>query len=109
MPAWTVRLKHSAIDDLDSLGPMAAKAILRAARERLAADPLATTRHLKSLRPNAIAERQLSVLGRYPALFTVDEAASVVTIVVVGEKRGNALYVRGERYAKHESHSTERS
>lgn len=58
VPAWTVRLKHSAIDDLDSLGPMAAKAILRAARERLAADPLATTRHLKSLRPNAIAERQ---------------------------------------------------
>jgi mRNA-degrading endonuclease RelE of RelBE toxin-antitoxin system len=84
-------LKHSVLGDLDSLGPMATRAILRTARGRLGTDPLATTRHLKSLQANAIAERQLSVLGRYRVLFTVDEAAKVVTIVVVGEKRGNAV------------------
>ena len=109
VPAWTVKLKHSAIDDLESLGPTATKAILRAAKERLTTDPLATTRHLKSLQPNAIAQRQLSVRGRYRVLFSVDTAAGTVTIAVVGEKRGNALYVQGARYTAHESYSAKRS
>ena len=75
-------------------------------RERLAADPLATTRHLKSLRPNPVAHRELRLFGRYRVLFMVDEAEMTVTIVLVGEKRGNSLYVQGERFTAHESRST---
>jgi len=33
----------------------------------------------------------------------------MVTIAVVGEKRGNALYVQGARHTSHESYSAKRS
>ena len=55
-----------------------------------------------------IAERELRLFGRYRVLFTVAEAEATVTIVLVGEKRGNSLYVQGKRIAAHESRSTER-
>lgn len=71
-------------------------------------DPLATMRHLKSLRPNPVAQRDLRLCGRYRVLFTVDEAETTVTIVLVGEKRGNSLYVQGERFIAHEGRSPER-
>ena len=96
VPAWTVELKHSAIDDLESLGPTATKAILRAAKERLTTDPLATTRHLKSLKPNAIAQRQLSVRGRYRVLFSVDTAAAIVTRGGRREARQRPVRARSE-------------
>jgi mRNA-degrading endonuclease RelE of RelBE toxin-antitoxin system len=101
-------LKESVIDDLRALGRKRGRAVLKAATERLSSDPLATTRHLKSLRPNPVAHRQLRLFGRYRVLFTIDEAEATVTIVLVGEKRGNSLYVQGQRFTAHESSSTER-
>jgi hypothetical protein len=42
-------------------------------------------------------------------LFRVDAAARVVTIVLVGEKRGEALLVQGKVYtAHHETDSAQR-
>jgi mRNA-degrading endonuclease RelE of RelBE toxin-antitoxin system len=108
VPAWTVTLKESVIDDLRALGRKQGRMVLKAATERLSSDPLATTRHLKSLRPNPVAHRELRLFGRYRVLFVVDEAKMTVTIVLVGEKRGNSLYVQGERFTAHESDSTER-
>ena len=108
MPAWTVTLKESVIDDLLALGRKQGRAVLNAAVERLSSDPLATTRHLKSLRPNPVAHRELRLFGRYRVLFNVDEAKTAVTIVLVGEKRRNSLYVQGERFNSHESSSTVR-
>ena len=64
MPAWTVTLKESVIADLRALGRKQGRAALKAAAERLGADPLATTRHLKSLRPNPVAHRELRLFGR---------------------------------------------
>ena len=107
MPAWIVRLKESVIDDLRALGDKRGREVLKAATERLSSDPLATTRHLKSLRPDPVAHRQLRLSGRYRVLFTIDETEAAVTIVLVGEKRGNSLYVQGERFTAHESGSTE--
>lgn len=54
-----------------------------------------------------MAERELRLFGRYRVLFTVAEAEATVTIVLVGEKRGNSLYVQGKRITAHESRSTE--
>ncbi len=106
MPTWTVRLKESVIDDLLALGRANGRKVLKAATERLTANPVATSRHLKTLRPNPVADRHLSLFGRYRVLFLIDEVDSIVTIVLVGEKRGNSLYVRGERFTAHESRST---
>ena len=63
---------------------------------------------MKTLRPNPVAGRELRLFGRYRVLFNVDEPAQVVTIVLVGEKRGQALIVQGEEFTEHhESHSAE--
>jgi hypothetical protein len=90
------------------LGRKQGSAVLKAATERLSSDPLATTRHLKNLRPNPVAHRELRLFGRYQVLFTLDEAERTVTIVLVGKKRGSSLYVQGERFTAHENRSTER-
>jgi len=108
MPAWTVTLKESVVDDLRALGRTRGRAVLKAAAERLASDPLTLTRHLKSLRRNPVAQRELRLFGRYRVLFVIEEAEKTVTIVMVGEKRGNSLYVQGERFTAHESDSAER-
>lgn len=104
--AWTVTLKESVIEDLRWFGRKDGRKLLKAAEERLSADPLAETRHLKTLRPNLVAQRELRLFGKYRVLFNVDPAAEVVTIVLVGEKRGESLIVQGEEFTgHHEGHS----
>ena len=79
--------------------------MLKAATARLAENPEVESRHVKTLRPNPVAQRELRLRGRYRVLFNVDRAARTATIVVVGEKRGDALFVQGRRFATHhESH-----
>ena len=94
------------IDDLLALGRVNGRKVLEVATKRLTANPVTTSRHLKTLRPNPVADRQLSLFGRYRVLFVVDEVELIVTVVLVGEKRGNSLYVKGERFTAHESRST---
>ena len=108
VPAWTVTLKESVIEDLRTLGRKAGRAVLKAAVARLAADPLAETRHIKTLRPNSMAQRELQLLGKYRVLFDVEREARRVMVVLVGEKRGNTLLVQGRRFtAHHESRPAE--
>lgn len=105
---WQVTLKESVIDDLRWFGRKEGRQILKAAEELLSADPLAETRNLKTLRPNAVAQRELRIAGKYRVLFNVDAEAEVVTVTLVGEKRGNSLLVQGEEFTgHHESHSAE--
>ena len=86
--AWSVVLKESVIDDLRWFGRKDGRLLLAAAEERVVADPAADTRNLKTLRPNPVAQRELRVFGKYRVLFNIDTEAEVVTIVLVGEKRG---------------------
>jgi hypothetical protein len=44
---------------------------------------------------------------RLTALFNVDEENAVVTIMLVGEKRGHSLFVQGEEFTSHESDPAE--
>jgi mRNA-degrading endonuclease RelE of RelBE toxin-antitoxin system len=105
---WHVTLKESVIDDLRWFGRKEGRHILRRAEELLSADPLAESRNLKSLRLNPVAQRELRLSGKYRVLFNVDAEATMVTIVLVGEKRGNSLFVQGEEFTgHHESHSAE--
>jgi mRNA-degrading endonuclease RelE of RelBE toxin-antitoxin system len=99
--AWTVLLKESVLDDLRWFGKKNGRQVLKEALQRLEEDPLAETRQMKTLRPNAIAGRELRLFGKYRLLFQVDEPAQVVTIVLVGEKRGEALLVQGKEFTEH--------
>lgn len=56
---------------------------------------------MKTLRPNPVAQRELRLFGRYRVLFNVNRTQQRVTIVLVGEKRGNALIVQGRRFMEH--------
>jgi len=105
--AWSVELKESVLDDFRWFGKKNGRQLLKAALERLEDDPLTEARQVKPLRPNPIADRELRLFGRYRVLFRVDAPARVVTIVLVGEKRGEALLVQGREYTEH--HETDSS
>jgi mRNA-degrading endonuclease RelE of RelBE toxin-antitoxin system len=105
---WAVTLKESVLDDLRWFGRKDGRRLLRAAEERLQADPLTESRNLKRLRPNPVAQRELRLFGKYRVLFNLDEGTEVVTIVLVGEKRGSELLVQGQEFtAHHESDPAE--
>jgi mRNA-degrading endonuclease RelE of RelBE toxin-antitoxin system len=98
---WSVVLKESVLDDLRWCGKKSGRQILKEAVSRLEEDPLAETRQMKSLRPKRIAGRELRLFGKYRVLFQVDEPARIVTIDLVGEKRGEALLVQGKEFREH--------
>ncbi len=99
--AWTVEIKEVAIDHLRWFGKNTGRKLLGAALEQLQRDPLAESRNQKKLRPNRIAQRELRLFGKYRVLFSVDEPNRLVTIVLVGENRGNRLLVAGEEFSEH--------
>jgi len=105
---WHVTVSESALDDVRWFGKKQGRWILRELDQQLSADPVTATRNLKILRFNPVAQRELRLAGKYRVLFNVDEKALSVSIVLVGEKRGNRLIVRGEEFeAHHESDSAE--
>jgi mRNA-degrading endonuclease RelE of RelBE toxin-antitoxin system len=105
---WKVVIKEAAISHLAWFGKRTGRKLLRSALEYLGQDPLAETRNLKSLRPNRIADRELRLFGKYRVLFSVDAQDSCVTVILVGEKRGNKLLVCGREFSDHhESDSAE--
>jgi mRNA-degrading endonuclease RelE of RelBE toxin-antitoxin system len=99
--AWTVEVKEAAFEHLQWLGKKTGRKVLKKALEQLEQDPLAETKNLKTLRPNPVADRELRLFGIYRVLFSVDEDAKLVTIILVGEKRGNRLLVMGEEFSEH--------
>jgi hypothetical protein len=106
--AWTVELRASVIEDLRWFGKKTGRQLLNEIEQILAADPLVVSRNLKDLRPNPIAQRELRLRGVYRALFNVDRDTELVTVMLVGEKRGNALDVRGREFREHhEDHSAQ--
>jgi mRNA-degrading endonuclease RelE of RelBE toxin-antitoxin system len=105
---WTVTLRESVIEDLRYFGRKVGRLIFKEARKQLAADPLTETGQMRTLRPNPVAQRELRLFGQYRVLFNVVAADHTVDIVLVGEKRGNALIVQGKEFvAHHESDSTQ--
>jgi len=98
---WTVKLKESVIEDLRWFGKKDHRRLLSEIETRLSADPLAESRNLKTLRPNPVAQRELRLFGKYRVLFNVDEKLQEIVVMLVGEKRGNSLFVRGEEYTEH--------
>jgi hypothetical protein len=103
-----VEVKEAALEQLRWFGNKTGRAVLKAALECLERDPLAETRNLKTLRANPVAPRELRLFGKFRVLFSLDERVHLVTIILVGEKRGDKLLVMGEEFSEHhESHPPE--
>jgi len=105
--SWTIELKESVINDLRWSGTRDGRMLLEEAEQHLSSDPTLESRNMKTLRPNPIAKRELRLFGKYRILFNVDEANEEVTIISIGEKRGNSLLVQGKEFTGHESDTTE--
>ena len=101
--AWHVEIMPSALDDLRWFGRKVGRILLQMAEAILSGNPLAESKNLKTLRPNPVAERELRLSGKYRVLFNVDAVKEIVTIVMVGEKRKNSLFVQGQEFTDHES------
>ena len=105
---WSVEVKEAAIEHLRWFGKKTARLLLEEAITILGDNPLAESKQLKTLRPNRVAQKELRLWGKYRILFSVDEEDHVITIILVGEKRGNKLLVMGEEFNEHhEGNSTE--
>jgi mRNA-degrading endonuclease RelE of RelBE toxin-antitoxin system len=106
--AWIVVVKEAAVEHLRFLGKKTGRVLLRKTLKLLSDNPLAESKNLKTLRPNSVAQKELRVWGKYRVLFSVNEEERRVTIILVGEKRGNKLLVMGEEFsAHHEGNSAE--
>jgi mRNA-degrading endonuclease RelE of RelBE toxin-antitoxin system len=70
--------------------------LLEAIEEQLSHEPLKETRKRKPLRPNPLAPWELRV-GELRVFYDVEAGSpGTVTVVAVGRKRGNVLYIAGE-------------
>ena len=100
---WSVTLKESVIDDLRWFGRKTGRLIFAEAEaeQLLSKNPVSESKNLKTLKPNRIAQRELRLFGKYRVLFNVDHELREVTVINVGEKRGNALFVQGEEFQVH--------
>lgn len=86
-----------ALEDLRGLRPFDRNRLIEAIEVRLRHEPIHPTRHRKRLRPNRLAEWELRVES-FRIFYEVDRGRGVVTIVAIGIKLGQHLYIRGERF-----------
>jgi mRNA-degrading endonuclease RelE of RelBE toxin-antitoxin system len=83
--------------DIDWL-PRNEQVLLRAVvRRLLSQEPTVPSHRRKPLAPNPLGAEWEVRQGNLRALYTVDESAGTVRILGAGTKRGNDLYIRGQR------------
>ncbi len=92
--AYEIRFASSAKRHLRAFLVAERAMIVAAVEKQLAHEPLVETRNRKRLRANPIAPRELCVRDMR-VFYEVDEPG-VVTVLAIGTKRGNRLYIEGE-------------
>jgi mRNA-degrading endonuclease RelE of RelBE toxin-antitoxin system len=97
-----INITDQAARHLDGLSGYAQRIVLGGIELHLRHQPTQETRRIKLLRVNPAASWELR-LGDYRVLYDVAEEERFVNVLVVGEKRGNRLYVLGKENTAHES------
>lgn len=85
---WTVVYHHDVEDDLASIGPSAAKRVVKAIDEKLTRQPLAFGAPLSG---NLSSFRKLRV-GDYRVVYQVQGSKVVVYVLAVGPRRDKEIY-----------------
>jgi mRNA-degrading endonuclease RelE of RelBE toxin-antitoxin system len=93
---FEIEFTPEARDDLRTLKKNEQVELVAAVQVQLQYEPTVETRNRKRLRPNEVAGWELRV-GKFRALYNVDEDAQKVRIEVIGFKIGNVLFVRDKR------------
>lgn len=72
------------------------KTIVSAIRDQLTYQPMDATRNRKRLRDNPIARGELRV-DKYRVFYEVREDSRLLTVIAVGHKDHESLFIRGAR------------
>jgi mRNA-degrading endonuclease RelE of RelBE toxin-antitoxin system len=99
---YAINIADQAAGHLGGLARYAQRIVLDGIELHLRNQPMQETRRIKPLRLNPVASWELR-LGDYRVLYDIAEEGRVVNVLVVGEKRGNQLFVLGKEYTAHES------
>ena len=92
---FRIQLTPEAVDDLGSMRTFDVRRVVAAVESQLSQEPTQETRNRKRLRPNGLAEWELRV-DAFRVFYDVDD--ETVSIVAIGLKRGDQLFIHGERY-----------
>jgi len=95
MAVYQIAVTEEAKADLSYYTAFERKIITATMRAQLPDSPSGETRNRKRLRDNPIASWGLRS-GHYRIFYEVDETACQVTIMAVGHKDHNRLFVRGK-------------
>jgi mRNA-degrading endonuclease RelE of RelBE toxin-antitoxin system len=95
MAAYQIEVTEEAKEDLDYYTASERKTIVSQIRAQLEHQPSNETRNRKKLRDSPVASWELRA-GKFRIFYEVDEAASQVTIVAVGHKEHQILYIKGK-------------
>ena len=95
---FTIEITEEAIEDLGYLDKSAQVTILDSVERQLTYQPLQETKNCKPLRPGSQFQWELRI-GQYRVFYDVMEGTgivSLVSVVAVGYKEHNKLYIRGQ-------------
>lgn len=93
---YEIEFTPEAIDDLKSFRKFEQQIIISGIETQLTYEPTVETRNRFRMRPNEIAEWELRI-DKYRVFYNVEQEVQIVSIEVIGFKRGNQLFVRGKR------------
>jgi mRNA-degrading endonuclease RelE of RelBE toxin-antitoxin system len=91
-----IEFSAPAKDHLSSLRANLRRHALDEIERQLTFEPEVATRHRKRLRPNVLAEWELRVGTLRVYYLVAGESKRIVSVVAVGEKRGNRVFIGGE-------------
>jgi len=94
---YTISFTPSAREDVRWFRKYDQQRIVTAIEAQLSHEPDIPTQQRKHLRPNQLARWELRA-GQYRIFYDVVLENTVVSILAVGYKDGNTLYIRGKEY-----------
>ena len=90
---YQLGFSEEAKEDLDFFLARERRIIVSQVKKQLSSEPLKETRNRKRLRDNPLAPWELRI-GRFRVFYKVKE--QIVTVVAVGAKEHNQLFIRGK-------------
>jgi mRNA-degrading endonuclease RelE of RelBE toxin-antitoxin system len=94
---YEIELTSEAIEDLAAFRKFDRVRVVAAMEAQLTQEPTTEARNRKQLRPNQLAEWALRI-DEFRVFYDVLKDEAIVKVVAVGMKRGNQLYLRGEKF-----------
>lgn len=95
MTSFSLDMTDEAEEDLRHYKAFERKQIINDIQVQLTHEPRQETNSRKALRQNPIASWELRI-GKYRVFYEIDDEDRVVSVISVGHKEHNVLYIRGK-------------